>query len=253
MIRELDLDALVLKRGVHEENSNLEMSIMEAVSFVSGEPWSDHPECVCEALGDFFRSWNDSIDEVKLQHLKRYIVPLVGTNDGNSIQRSWMAFDWLTRVYTPEVMDENYDLRTHARLLKSLPKIDSAGALDAAKETIYAANYVSHEAASEFASLPWWEARDAAWNAATRCLREAGWDAFRYCARYAAFGSAWDAGQGATREASSAAFRATLSGATSEDAVVATRAKLSPLVSRLQESAFELLDRMLSVKKEETA
>lgn len=51
---------LVLKHGSHrslEEGA----CVMEAVSYLAGEPWSDRPECVCPVIGQFLRSWNDSL------------------------------------------------------------------------------------------------------------------------------------------------------------------------------------------------
>ena len=48
-----------LKAGAHSPDSTF--CVMEAVAFVAGEPWGDHPECACPIIGAFLRSWNDSL------------------------------------------------------------------------------------------------------------------------------------------------------------------------------------------------
>lgn len=37
------------------------LCVMEAVAYVAGEPWSDHPKCACPVLGAFMRAWNDGL------------------------------------------------------------------------------------------------------------------------------------------------------------------------------------------------
>ena len=74
--RELDLDTLILKAGGHPEDG--EFCIMEAVAFVAGEPWSDHPACASQVIGAFMRSWNDALDDEGRQKLKPYVRRLVG-------------------------------------------------------------------------------------------------------------------------------------------------------------------------------
>lgn len=39
------LESLSLKRGAHQEAEKA-FCVMEAVAYVAGEPWSDHPKCV---------------------------------------------------------------------------------------------------------------------------------------------------------------------------------------------------------------
>jgi hypothetical protein len=50
---------LSLKYGSHAEDS--QFCVMEAVAFVAGEPWSDHPVCACPVISAFMRNWNDSL------------------------------------------------------------------------------------------------------------------------------------------------------------------------------------------------
>lgn len=62
--------------------------LIEVVSMFAGEPFGDEPACVCPALGDFGRSWNDGMrsDEERAQ-LKQYIPRLVGTNHGDKLTK----------------------------------------------------------------------------------------------------------------------------------------------------------------------
>ena len=74
--------------------------VMEAVAFLAGEKWSDHPECASPALGDFLRSWNDGSTDEQRQELKQYIPRLVGSKGtkAQESERRWMAADWLIRA-----------------------------------------------------------------------------------------------------------------------------------------------------------
>ena len=50
----MNLDpTIVLYRGSHKSGN--EMCAMEAVAFVAGEAWSDHPACASEVIGSFLR------------------------------------------------------------------------------------------------------------------------------------------------------------------------------------------------------
>src|SRR6185437_920560 len=76
----LDLIAgFSLDSGSHQSFSEGACAI-ELVSFVAGEPWSDHPECVCPVLGAFIRAWNDGLPEDRRTDLLRPLLPrLIGT------------------------------------------------------------------------------------------------------------------------------------------------------------------------------
>src|SRR6185437_7430485 len=125
--RELDIDKLMLMSGAHRKTQK-EFCVMEAVAYVAGEPWSDHPSCACPVLSAFMRSWNDSLDDQARQRLKPYILRLVGTNDGNSDRRGWMFLDWLSRECAAEFL-ELAGLGEHSVALRSLPEIVDAASL----------------------------------------------------------------------------------------------------------------------------
>src|SRR5688572_3642961 len=94
---------IVLKHGAHQPDG--EMCLLEAVAYVAGEPWSDHPECVSEVLGTFGRAWNDALpdDATRTRLLGPFITRLVGTRASADVEerRAWMALDWLVRTFTP--------------------------------------------------------------------------------------------------------------------------------------------------------
>lgn len=96
------LETLSLKVGAHSPDSTF--CVMEAVAFVAGEPWSDHPECACPVISAFLRSWNDALqtDTDRDRLLKPLIPKLIGTrNPKLEERRALMAADWLVRVNTP--------------------------------------------------------------------------------------------------------------------------------------------------------
>ena len=52
----LNIGTLQLKAGNHRPDSG-EACLLEAVSFVAGEPWSDRPQCVSQVLGVYAVSY----------------------------------------------------------------------------------------------------------------------------------------------------------------------------------------------------
>lgn len=98
----LDIDSLFLKAGGHESFEK-GACVMEAVSMLAGEGWSDHPQCACPVISSFLRSWNDRLPDEERQELKQYIPLLIGSRASIEIerQRTWMMRDWVVRVATP--------------------------------------------------------------------------------------------------------------------------------------------------------
>ena len=101
--RTLDLDNLHLLTGSHYRNDEQRMCVMEAVAFLAGEEWSDHPACASRIVGTFLRAWNDVLPDDQRQELRQYIPRLVGSagTPEQEERRSWMALDWLVRVQAP--------------------------------------------------------------------------------------------------------------------------------------------------------
>jgi hypothetical protein len=196
---------------------------MEMAAYVAGEPWSDHPRCACPVITAFMIAWNDGLpsDAERDRLLKPLIPDIVDTKSTPAIEerRSYMALDWLIRVYTPRWLDLVPVLAPHAKALRDLEEIADLAGASAAGASVVAARAAAGAAA--------W---DAAWDAA----RAAAWDAARAAARAAAGAAAraaaWDAARAAARDAARAAAR---------DA-------LKPTTEWLQVSALDLVNRMIA-------
>jgi hypothetical protein len=238
--------AEVLARSLNRsKHSDIEkgMCAMEAVSYVAGEPWSDHPVCACPVISSFLRSWNDSLpsDAERDRLLKPLISQLVDSKSTAGVEerRSYLALDWLVRVFTPKFLDLVPTLASHAAALRDLEEIaDMAGAVAAGKVTAAAgaAAWAAARAAAGAAA-----ARDAARDAA----RAAAGAAAAWAAAWAAARAA--AGAAAARDAARDAARAAAGAAAWDAAGDEARAALKPTVEWLQMSALDLVDRMLAV------
>src|SRR5688572_28873087 len=122
--------------GSHSEASE-KACIMEAVAFVAGEPWSDHPQCACPVISAFMRRWNDGIrdDEVRTRLLRPLVPRLVGTRSSRSVElkRAYLALDWTVRVSTPAWLDLA-GLGDQATLLRDLAEVCDAASARVARD-----------------------------------------------------------------------------------------------------------------------
>lgn len=102
------LDQLILDSGSHSpaeliEKWNKTACVMEAASYIAGEPWSDSPKCVSPVLTSFGIRLNDSLPEDKRQLLKPFIPDLIGTRDDGlddarrDMARRWLMAEWLPK------------------------------------------------------------------------------------------------------------------------------------------------------------
>ena len=183
--------------GSHKPNDDGQMCVMEAVAWIYGKDWTDSPACVSPVIATFMRNWNDSLptDEDRDRLLKPLIQDLVGTKSSEELEerRSYMALDWLIRIFTPKWLDLVPSLKAHAIALRDLEEIaDMAGAI----------------AAGGKVAAAWDAARDAARAAAGNAARDAAWDAAWDVAGDAAGNAAWDAARDAARAAAGNAARA---------------------------------------------
>jgi hypothetical protein len=215
---------------------------MEAVAYVAGEPFSDHPECASPVLGAFLRSWNDSLSDKDRQMLKPLIPRLVGTKASAKVEekRAWLATDWLARECAPAFL-RLAGLTEHAEALEGLAALTTTRRAEKARLTLAAAGDA---------------AGDAAWAAARDAARAATWAAARDAARDATWAATWAAARDATWAAAGAAAGAAARAATWDAARDAARAAardaawaaLEPTVKQLQASALLLVDRMIEAK-----
>src|SRR6185503_20276775 len=53
--------------------------VVELASLISGEDFSDRPDCVCEVIAAYLRSWNDRLGHRERQRLSPYADRVVGT------------------------------------------------------------------------------------------------------------------------------------------------------------------------------
>lgn len=125
----VDLSTITLARGMHDTPGD-GMCLLEAAAYLAGEPFSDHPQCVCPVLAAFGRSWNDSLDDqTRNRLLKPFLPRLLNTRSTPDVQdrRAFMAADWAVRTYTPAWL-RLAGLNDHADALADLPELTSVQA-----------------------------------------------------------------------------------------------------------------------------
>jgi hypothetical protein len=84
-----------LSRGKHASPDE-GACVMELASMLAGEPFSDHPVCVCPVIGSFLRAYNDTIDGERRQDLYEYAARVVGSRAPKDVQdaRARRVADW---------------------------------------------------------------------------------------------------------------------------------------------------------------
>jgi hypothetical protein len=226
---------------------------MEWVSYLAGEPHSDDPACVSPVLRAFCTALNDSLDEAPRQRLRPYLARTIGTaHDGLDEARSWMAMDWLIRVYTPTWLGLARLTEAARRLTARSPVLDVAD-LESALDAMELARRDARAAWSAALGTPRAAQWAAPWAAGRSTAREAAWASAGAAAwagaRVAVGDNAGDRARASARATAgdaaatvSRAARAATSRAAARDAA---RAALAPALEQLQESAFALMDRML--------
>ena len=151
-----------LAKGAHKSLSQ-GACVMELVAYVAGEKWSDAPQCACPVISAFMVSWNDALAEEPRNRLLKPLIPLlVGTRSTKQVEkrRSYMALDWLIRVFTPKWLDMVPSLHEHAKALRELDAVmDMVGATASGKRVAAAG--------------------DAAWDAERAAARAVAWDALK--------------------------------------------------------------------------
>ena len=209
------LDTLRLSEGAHRDLES-GACIMEAVAYIAGEKWSDHPACACPVISSFLRSWNDGLPDADRDRLlKPLVLQLIDTKSTAAVEerRSYLALDWLVRVFTPKWLDLVPSLAPHALALRNLEDIVDMAAAVAAGTPVRAARDAAWAAAGDAAGA-------AAWDAAGAAARDAARDAASAAAWAAAVAAAWDAAWDA----------------------------LKPTTEWLQLSALDLVQRMIAVQ-----
>lgn len=237
----MELSNVRLGVGTHEPTAkptgDRDMCLMEAVAFFAGEPWSDHPACASPVVSRFMQAWNDSLsdeDRDRLLPASVWVPRLVGSrsDDATEERRAFLALDWLVRVHTPAWLDLVPELAEHAATLRGLPEVADAASAEAAS--------IASEAAMKavMASL---EATRAAFRSRDdfRRVMELAWGA-KSCAA-GACASIW----GVEGMKGIKGIRISFTYSFASGAAIQSGADLKPLIGPFQQSAFDLLDRML--------
>jgi len=241
------LDSLELASGRHADWED-GACVMEAVAYVAGEPWSDHPKCASPIITSLLIGWNDALPDDQRQILKPYIPKLVstrGTADDEEA-RAWILTDWLARECAPAWL-RLAGLTDQADALERLAPVLGAEAARAAQPSLDAARTKSAaalDAALAAARAAAWDAaRDAAWAAA----RDTAWDASRDAVWDAVRAAAWDAARDAAdsdEDQYQAAYAA---------AKPLIEEKFAPVTTGLQQSALLMLERLIEVERRSSA
>jgi hypothetical protein len=79
-----------LSKGRHT-SPEVGACVMELASMLAGEPFSDHPACVCPVIASCLRAYNDWIDDHRRQDLYLYASKVVGTRSSQEVQRARAA------------------------------------------------------------------------------------------------------------------------------------------------------------------
>ncbi len=227
-----------LKNGGHSGPTE-GACVMEAVAYVAGEKWSDHPECVSPVIGAFLRSWNDGLptDADRDRLLKPLIPKIINTRSTQAVeeQRSYLALDWMIRTFLPAWL-RLAKINDHADKIEALAPIVDTATATAAAPVVRAAN----EAASKAGAAARDAARAAAWDAARDAARAAAWDA--------AWDAAWAAAGAAARAAAGAAAWDAAWAAAGDAARAAAWDALNATRDQLQLSAVGLVERMAALQ-----
>ena len=225
------LPTIHLDAGHH--NQGEEMCLLEAAAWVAGEPWTDHPQCVCPILATIGRNWNDALNDTDRDRiLKPFIPQLIGTRATPAIEtaRSYLALDWTIRTSTPTWL-HLAGLHDEATALEQLTPITSPATCTAAMTALRQAA----KSADAARAAVWAAAGDAVWAAAGAAV-------------WAAAGAAvWDAAGDAARAAAGAAVWAAAGAAAGAAVWAAAGAGLAPTVAVLQTSAADLYTRMINL------
>lgn len=144
------LEKYELKNGSHE---SLEKGacIMELVSYIANEPWSDHPKCACPVLTAYAIRLNDRFNHEDRQKLKPLIPKLLNTRDETKqkTRAHFLILQSIT-VFLPILTDalELTEISAKLRMFK-------AGEWLAARDFIQSSRPAIKEAASKRAAAAW--------------------------------------------------------------------------------------------------
>ncbi len=178
-----DFGPFKLSASSHSDPSE-GMCVMEMVSFLAGEDWSDMPACSSPVVSQFCQVLNDKMGQRFRDKLQLYVPRLIGTASPEHDQERAEYLAWqAVKVFAPIALDAA-KLPHRAEVLRSFDvSLGLSAAADAAR---YAADDAARYAAAADAAC--YAAADAAHYAArcAACCAATAVIAARYAARCAA-------------------------------------------------------------------
>ena len=138
---------LKLGKGAHQAGGG-EGCLMEMVSFLAGEKWSDSPICASPVIAAYGRALNDRLPDELRPHLTPYIPRLIGTRASREVEirRGYVAADVAVRVFAPRALRAR-GLVVEAVRLESLEQIVDTATAERARAAAYAAFAAAYAAA----------------------------------------------------------------------------------------------------------
>ena len=260
-----EIEALRLGKGAHDSFAD-GAGVMEAVAYIAGEPFSDHPGCASPVLGALLRAWNDRLDDATRQRLKPYVSRLVGTagSEHDEGRRREALWEWVLGTLVPRWLEiagmhaEAEHVRVDGRLALAYVRDKAWESRMAARARVEALvrEYIESASASAHAA-PAAAVYEAAAFAAAAYVSEAAYaasaaelsDADDLLANAAAFLDAAGAAAACLDQDTDAyvAYAADADSATAAGYAY-VEAAWSATVRELQDSAFDLLDRLIDVR-----
>jgi hypothetical protein len=258
----IDFNNINLNHGCHTSWEKGHCAL-EVVARKAGLRHTDRPEnenVGSSVVNGFIRSWNDSLpSDEERNRLIRPLLGLIGSipkgSDRLELRRTFLALDWEIRVRTPAFL-KAAKLNKEAAALEALPEIRNLSDLNKA-ELVCSAAYSAADSAAYSAAYYAADsaARSAARSAAYSAARSAADSAARSAADSAADSAARSAASSAADSAAdSAAYSAAYSAARSDAysaAYSAAEKALAETVSLIQDSAVNLIKRMIAFSEED--
>jgi len=176
-----DFGPYKLSSGSHDSPKD-GMCVMEMVSFLEGEEWSDRPKCTCPVIAEFCRTINDEMPQNYRDKLQLRVLKLVGTNNPSLEQERAEFLAWQAiKVYAPVYLEAKGFHKAAQELLNFDTGKGLLAAYDAA-DAAYAAVHTDDDVA--YSSAYSADAHNTAYSAAAHAA--ACYAADAYSAAYSA-------------------------------------------------------------------
>jgi hypothetical protein len=135
-----------LESGVHGPGEG-KACVMEVVSMLAGESFTDSPECACPVLSEFARQTNDWMKDDERHLLWPFTTRLAGSKADRETEqkRTYRMADWACREVTPLAL-EAASKDEAARSLRELAPVTDRESAAAAHAYAAHAAYAAHGA-----------------------------------------------------------------------------------------------------------